>query len=187
MTVSPGTIFQMPVDFDRLTAPGYLSDLTERPLEDVRAMRTECQIVENALSLVRRVLHGRLDIVGAEIARRNEGRDPSTLTELVRSLPGLLADPPRQSGNPRPPQAIDVSDVADQLLDELGPVVTATQLGDLVALDDAAIARRVETLELYEQTVSHRRRAMHTTIDTLQAEITRRYRTGEATVDSLLS
>jgi hypothetical protein len=177
----------MPIDFDRLTAPDYLAGLTERSLEDVRAMRAECQIVENALSLVRRVLHGRLDIVGAEIARRREGRDAASLAELVESLPTLLADVRRTGGNPRPPQAIDVSDVADQLLDELGPVVTATQLGALADLDDAEIAGRFETLELYELTVSGRRKTMHETIDALQAEITRRYRTGEATVDSLLS
>ena len=41
-------------------------------------MRTECQEVETGLSLLRRVVQGRLDIVGLELTRRAEGGDPST-------------------------------------------------------------------------------------------------------------
>jgi uncharacterized small protein (DUF1192 family) len=37
----------------------------------------------------------------------------------------------------------------------------------------------------YEHDVSGRRRALHERIDVLQAEITRRYRTGEASVETL--
>jgi hypothetical protein len=37
-----------------------------------------------------------------------------------------------------------------------------------------------------EHAVSARRRSLHERIDALQSELTRRYKTGEATVDSLL-
>ena len=43
-----------------------------------------------------------------------------------------------------------------------------------------------EALDQFEQQVSGRRRELHQRIDALQAEITRRYRTGEASVETLL-
>lgn len=177
----------MAIDFDRLTAPDYLADLAIRPLDEVRAKRAECQSIENALSLVRRVVHGRLDIVGVEKARRSEGRDPSELSDLIASLPSLLADRGRTGGNPRPPQNIDPTDAADQLMGELDAIVGSGQLAQLTDSTDDELDAYVAQLESFEALVSARRRAMHETIDTLQAEITRRYRTGEASVDSLLA
>ena len=76
----------------RVTSPGYLTGLTALPMEQVRAMRAECQGLENALSYVRRVAQGRLDIVGAELARRRAGGDPTDLSELIGRLPDILAD-----------------------------------------------------------------------------------------------
>jgi len=177
----------MAIDFERITAPEYLNDLTERPLDEVRAMRAECQTIENALSLVRRVVHGRIDIIGGEIARRNEGRDPGTLSELIESLPTLLADDTRPGGNPRPPQSIDPTEVADQLIVELDSVVSSSQLSSLSDIDDLQLAETVVALDAQERLTSKRRRELHEVIDSLTAEITRRYRTGEATVDALLS
>jgi hypothetical protein len=43
-----------------------------------------------------------------------------------------------------------------------------------------------DRLEALEREISDRRRQFFDRIDTLQAEITRRYRTGEASVESLL-
>ncbi|MBV9666230.1 MAG: aerial mycelium formation protein, partial [Actinobacteria bacterium] len=56
--------------FDDVLAAGYLDDLRKLPLEVVRAKRGECQTVEAALSMERRLIQGRLDIVGAELRRR---------------------------------------------------------------------------------------------------------------------
>ena len=59
----------MAEDLSTLLDPGYLGDLPRRPLPEVRSMRTECQEVESGMSLLRRVVQGRLDIVGLELAR----------------------------------------------------------------------------------------------------------------------
>ncbi|MDH3753294.1 MAG: hypothetical protein OEU32_05425 [Acidimicrobiia bacterium] len=178
----------MPIDFERLTSPDYIADLTERPLDEVRAMRSECQAVENALSLVRRVVHGRLDIVGGEQARRREGRPAEAISDLIDALPALLADRAGGGGLPqRPPQEIDPTEAADQLISELDETVVTGQLGSLADRTDEELEHDVTALGSFEATISARRRRMHDVIDALQAEITRRYRTGEATVDSLLS
>ena len=51
--------------------------------------------------------------------------------------------------------------------------------------DDEAVALTDQLADL-ERQVSERRQALFTRIDALQAELTRRYKTGEASVESLL-
>ncbi len=46
---------------------------------------------------------------------------------------------------------------------------------------------RAERLDVLERSVSSQRKAVFEIVDRLQAEVVRRYRSGEATVDSLLS
>ena len=59
-------------------------------------------------------------------------------------------------------------------------------LARLMEASDADLEHLVEGISAYEHEVSARRRQLHERIDALQAELTRRYRTGEATVDALL-
>ena len=60
-------------------------------------------------------------------------------------------------------------------------------LADVATLGDAELDALAERLRGFEATVSGRRQALHACIDTLQDEIKRRYREGEADVDSLLT
>ncbi len=176
--------------FDRVTAPGYLADLPTLPIEEVRARRTECQALENSLSYVRRLVQGRLDIVGAELARRRAGGDPGDLGDLIGRLPDILADRGRATsagpGAVRPPLGLATDAVADSLGAEVDAILDPSDAADLTALDDDRLADTRDRLASLEQATSARRQTMHGVIDTIQAEITRRYRTGEASVDSLL-
>ena len=173
---------------DRVTADGYLADLQARPMEAVRAMRAECQTLENALSYVRRVAQGRLDIVGAELARRRAGGDPADLSELIGLLPDILADRARPSaaGGARPPLDFFAGETGEEYSHEVDAIFNPADAGSLTTLDDTQLDEVREQLAAYEQLTSARRQRLHAIIDALQAEITRRYRTGEATVDSLL-
>ncbi len=174
---------------DRVTADGYLADLTSRPMDTVRQMRAECQGLENALSYVRRVAQGRLDIVGAELARRASGGDPADLRALIGQLPDILADRTAPSGSPlgaRPPLDLFADDAGEEWSREVDAIFNPVDTGTLTSLDDARLAEVRDQLAAYEQLTSGRRQALHGIIDALQAEITRRYRTGEASVDSLL-
>ena len=73
------------------------------------------------------------------------------------------------------------------MIAELDAVVSSSQLSSLSDIDDVQLAEAVVALDAQERLTSKRRRALHEVIDSLTAEITRRYRTGEATVDALLS
>ncbi len=67
----------------------------------------------------------------------------------------------------------------DEMLQE-APVESVTQLGE------GELSELAMRLQGFERKVSERRRALHVEIDALQAELTRRYRTGEASVETLL-
>ncbi len=73
---------------DRILAEGYLSDLGAHTTQDIRIMRTESAEEEALLSYERRLIHGRLAILRAELHRRESGEDIS----IVDMLPSILAD-----------------------------------------------------------------------------------------------
>jgi hypothetical protein len=154
-------------------------------MEDVRALRDEVQGAEGGLSFVRRMVHGRLDIVGAEVARRREGGDPADLSGLIAQLPELLTDHER-SGPARSPRLLELATVPDGLDAELDEIVDTDALADLRTLDDATLDELTTKLVDFERWVSERRRTLQQRVDDLQAEVVRRYRDGEASVDGLL-
>jgi hypothetical protein len=175
----------MAADLSTLLDPGYLGDLPNRPMPEVRAMRAECQEVESGLSLMRRVVQGRLDIVGLELTRRAEGGHPADLPDLIAHLPEVLSDRTHAPGVGRLPQIMAPGELPAELEAELDDI-TGSTLTDLAALDGDALRAMAEALEAFEHKVSGHRQALFDRIDALQAEITRRYKTGEATVDALL-
>ena len=176
----------MAPDLDALLDPGYLGDLPGREMDEVRTMRAECQEVETGLSLLRRVVQGRLDIVGLELQRRAEGGDPEDLPDLIARLPELLSDRTRSPGVGRLPQIMAPGELPEELEAQLDAIVGDGHLADLPSVDDAALQTMTDQLTEFEQRVSGYRRELFERIDALQAEITRRYKTGEASIDSLL-
>lgn len=176
----------MATDLDALLDPGYLGDLTTRPMDEVRSMRAACQEVETGLSLLRRLVQGRLDIVGVELQRRAGGGDPGDLPDLIARLPEVLSDRTHAPGVGRLPQMMAPGELPADLEAELDSIVSAGHLADLPSVDDAALRAMADELAAFEEKVSGHRHALFERIDALQAEITRRYKTGEASVDSLL-
>jgi len=171
-------------EFDRLLGDDYLGDLGERPLDQIRAMRAECQHAEASLSYLRRLVQGRLDIVAADRRRRQGGGGETDLPGLVESLPQILGDKVvAPSGPARPPAAMVVPD--DDVTAELD-AITGSPSDDLADLDDASADEMAEKLSDLEHRISQKRRALHERLDALQAELARRYASGEASVDSLL-
>jgi hypothetical protein len=168
-----------------LLADDYLAGLSELDLDAVREKRAACQEVEVALSYLRRVAQGRLDIVLAELDRR-AGGGPADLAALVERLPEILSERVRAPGLGRLPTLmapdLEVLDVAA----ELDAVADPTRLADLADLDDAAVRTLAERLEQVEARLSADRRALHERIDRIQEEIVRRYKSGEASVEHLL-
>jgi len=173
-------------DADRLLDPRTLDGLAELPIGELRRLRAACVEVETGLSYLRRLVQGPLDIVRREQQRRAGGAPEPDLSELVAQLPGILADGPRASGVGRLPQTLEPTDVDPVLQAELDELVGGGRVAAVTTMDDAELAALADALADFEARVSGRRRAFHERIDALQAELTRRYRTGEASVESLL-
>jgi hypothetical protein len=180
----------------RVLDPTFLGDVSDLSMGELRERRAECQELEVGLSYHRRMAQGRLDIVGAERRRRLRAQDTDgqalvdiealDTAGMVSQLSGILADRGRPAGVGRLPQLM-APEASETETDELDAIVGPNELATLDRLDEATLERLVDDLAAYEAGVSARRRELHQRIDTFQAEITRRYRTGEANVDSLLA
>jgi hypothetical protein len=171
---------------DRLLGADFLSDLETRPIDQIRAMRAECVEVETGLSYLRRMVQGPLDIVNRELVRREVG-DRADRATLIDELPGILAEGPRPAGVGRLSQQLEPTEIDAELAAELDEILGGGVIGEVTTLADHDLIDLQRQLEVFELRVSDRRHAYFDQIDALQAELTRRYSTGEATVDGLLS
>lgn len=171
---------------DRVLGPDYLGDLASRALPDVRAMREECEDIETGLSFVRRLVQGRLDIVAGELDRRRAGGDPADISLLIDRLPEILSERTRSPGSGRLPLLMVPGELDEAFTTELDSIISAGRLASLPDVGEMDLIGISTQLRQLEERVSARRRQLFTLIDALRAEITRRYRTGEASVESLL-
>ncbi len=154
---------------DDMTAPGELS------LDELRSLRSRLQAEDDVVSYARRVAQARLDLVTTESSRRSgEGGDVNEV--LSQHLVGGPARPPRP--------AEDLSD--DALAQELDAICAEYHFGRLTELDDQQLEALERAIGEFEQRVSRDRRERFDRLDALSAELVRRYRDGEASVDSLL-
>jgi anti-sigma-K factor RsiG len=172
-------------ELNRLLEPDYLGDLQGHTIEEIRAMREECQRAEDGLSYVRRQAQGRLDIVANELSRRAEGKGPSDAADIVDMLPEILGHNVQAPGLGRLSTSLQPPDDSS-LSVELEGILHQSSLTGLGQITDDELRELVDRLTEYERTVSSRRRALHDRLDALQAEIVRRYKSGEVSVESLL-
>lgn len=166
-------------------APGYLQGLESWPLDELRSRRDEATVVETGLSYLRRIIQGRLDILLAEQRRRESGEQES-LTELVDQLPSILSEHVHAPGLGRLPALMGPGELDEGLQARLEEAMPEGRLAGVTDVDEAELSSAGDRLVELEREVSGLRRSVFDVLDRLQEEIVRRYRTGEATVDSLL-
>ena len=178
----------MHADLQRLLAKDLLPDITAVPLGDLRELRVACSGAEGDVSFVRRVAQGRLDIVGHENRRRSGAVDSEPdLSDLLFDMPDILSDAPPSGTTGRKVAIHEPGVVAQTLIGQLDAVATPTELSSLQQLDDDRLSGLMDALRDYEVELSTTRRRLHERIDSIQGEIARRYRDGEASIDSLLN
>ena len=158
---------------DHIRDPGYLEGLGDRSLDDVRSMREECLAEREYLSLLRRLVQGRAEILRAELdGRGGEDRGP-----LVDRLAGILAGD-EQAGASRG-EALKVGVPEEELLlarRRIERLVADAGISDPQSLDDDQLAEAVDILAREEHTVSEARSAVISVLDVVQDELKRRYK-----------
>lgn len=176
----------MDEQLQRYLAEGVPDDLGDWSNERLRAARAEDESAEAAVSYARRVLQGRLDIVRAELERRQDAGSERA-SSLLERLPALLAgdhvatDPARARAT-----SVEVPAQAEELVARIDADLGESVLSSLSERDDASVAALLETLEKHERELSQARRALFDRIDAMRNELAGRYKDGRAVVADLL-
>jgi hypothetical protein len=168
---------------DRLAAsddPGPLDGLS---MEQLRARRNELQEAEVTLSYVRRLVQVRLDLLLDERQHRAGGAGARDTAALVAQLPKILLEHEPGTARGSFPGVGGLPPGVEEVVAELDAVFDAATID---ALPDDALAGAADQLADTERRVSSLRRGLHASIDAVQEEMLRRYKSGEASVDSLL-
>jgi hypothetical protein len=159
-----------------------MSDLSHLDLAGIRAARAALQAQEDAVSFVRRMAQGRLDIARDEQRRRAENLPTS---QTATDLAGVFGQE-HGGGSARPPRETNIS-TDHPLVIELEQLCDRVGFGSIRTLDEAALLGVIDELSAFENARSGERRMLFDQIDTLTAELVRRYKQDGADVDSLLN
>ena len=156
----------------RLLDPAFVADIGTRTTEDLRAMKADAAGVENALSYLRRLAQGRVEILQAEQERRARG---GSVADLVNDLPRILSDEP-----PRPAAAnTRLAEPAEPAVELHWPdgreaLVTDVTLANLPLLSAQELAESFARVDAFERELSGLRRELHGVIDVIETEIATR-------------
>jgi hypothetical protein len=169
---------------DRVLAPDYVRDLGQLDLAEVRGRRDDAAQEETDLSYLRRLLHGRIDIVKAEQKRRREGGSSSVVERLAEILSdNVVGATPSGSGRHQPLEPSR----AEAHRRHVEALVSDADLTDVSSLPDERLDLALRTYAAEEASVSKRRREVQKVVDALNDEIGARYKAGSASVDTLLA
>ena len=166
---------------DRVLAEDFLNGLPAQSIEDIRSLRRDAEQEEADVSYVRRMLQGRIDIISAELERRRGGSGAS----LVDALPRILADDRGEPHGLGQYKNVEPSRV-DQHRRRVEALVADVDISNVTAHSDDQLNTALAKLQAEETDTSETRRRIQIVVDACAAEITRRYREGEAVVEDLL-
>ncbi len=159
---------------DRVQDPAFLEGLDVLPLADLRARRDECLAEREYLSLLRRLVQGRAEILKAELESRGEGGDTSPLVDRLAAI--LAGDEPQTASRG---EVVRVGVPEEEMLlarRRVERLVADAGISDPSSLDDGKLAEAVDLLAKEERTVSDSRGSVIRVLDNLQDELKRRYR-----------
>jgi hypothetical protein len=158
---------------DRIRRPEFVEGLADLSLEDLRTRRDECYAEREYLSLLRRLVQGRAEILRAEVERRGSGGEGGSLVDqlsTILSSEGL--------GSSRG-EAVRVGLPEEEMLlarRRIERLVADAEISDPGTLDDERLAAAVELLVREEREVSQARNDVLHVMNALQEELKRRYR-----------
>ena len=159
---------------DRIRDPAFVDALGDLSLDDLRERRDECMAEREYLSLLRRLLQGRAEILQAEVEGRAGGGDRTDLVERLTAI--LSADDHVMTSRG---EAVRIGVPEDEMLlarRRVERLATDSGISDPTTLDDVALADAIHSLATEEHEVSEARRAVITILDTVQDELKRRYK-----------
>jgi hypothetical protein len=159
---------------DRIQSPGYASNLGALSLEEVRERRDECRAELEYLSLLRRLVQGRAEILKAEVERR---RSPEDHGSLIDQLADILAPEDGHATSRGAAVHVGLPDeemtLARRRVERL---VADAGISDPSGLTDERLGEAVDRLFTEERAVSAERAKVIEVLDAVQDELKRRYK-----------
>lgn len=154
-----------------------MSDAKSMSLTELREARSRLNADEDAVSFVRRLTQGRLDLVRAELKHRRGGEDDTA--NLAR-----VFGQEHGGGSNRPPRDTEVP-VGHPLVIALEKICEELGFGQLRTLQVAELEALEVSLATFERERSEERKALFSSIDALTAELVSRLKGGGADVDAM--
>jgi len=167
---------------DQIVEPAFVEDLGDLTLDVLRDRRRLCDEVENELSYYRRMLHGRMDLLGFELRRRSGEETRS----LIEALPEILTDGASSYMPSGRPTRVTLPELPDQRRRHIDEVLEADFLTRIALVEDDELNDIQRSLVETEAEISSQRHAVQETFNSIQSELTRRYKEGLANFDEIL-
>lgn len=167
---------------DQIMEPEFVEGLQDLSLDDLRERRAMCDAVENELSYYRRMLHGRMDLLGFELRRRTGEETRS----LIEALPEILTDHASGYMPSGRPTKVTLPDLPDQRRRHIDEVLEADFLTRIALVEEMELNEIQRSLVETEAEISAQRHSIQEAFNTIQSELTRRYKDGLAGFDQIL-
>lgn len=164
----------------------WVSDIGSLSDAELKSLIGDLASNEQDISYNRRILHGKIDLLRAELvnrlrARHDEGKEAITDADVAK-LTDLIAASAEGESSPGG-QLADASELSQGTAQVKS---TMESFPDLGTLTDPQLKDLIRLLTDEEREISYQRRILHGKIDILRAELVNRVRTqreeGEATI-----
>jgi hypothetical protein len=158
---------------DEVLSPGFAESLEGLDDAEVRRRRDLSRAERDYLSLLRRLVQGRIEILRAEQERRRTGADSAP---VVERLGDILAEETRGPSRGEAPVMTLSADEVALARRRVERLVSDTHLSNLDALSDRDLEDSLARLEEEERAVSDTRGSVMGAHDALQEDMKRRLR-----------
>ena len=172
----------------RVLADDFVDGLDTLSTDEIRARRADAQAEEEAVSYVRRLLQGRLDILRAELIRRTDDGSPEA-ADLLGRLSSVLSDDAAGQRDQLGARAtrLRVPEGIDGYTERLDAVLDASALEELEGRTVETLQAFIDRLTDHEHELSEIRQQLFVRIDALRSELAARYKDGRAAIGDLLA
>lgn len=155
---------------DQVLDPAYILHLTDLPVDEIRHRRHVAELEETDLSYLRRLIQGRIDIVKAELSRRNPShRD----RDIISHLADILAADEEVTSSSRFIALIEPSRVGSRRR-QAEALIADPRFAEIESRNTAELEEFLGLLGHHEREVSDQRKAVQGVIDACVGELARR-------------
>jgi hypothetical protein len=159
---------------DRILAQGFLDELDQFDMDEIRERRDLCRSERDYLSFLRRLLQGRRDLLRDELDHRAEGGERGSVVERVTAAMS------ESSRGPSRGEAVVIALPDDEIAlarRRVERLLSDAHISNLSALSEEELEQAIARVEEEERGISDARGNVLEAHDALQGELKRRYRT----------